>query len=121
MPHTPATEGIIGEEELRCLKPSAVLINPARAILIQEEALMKCLSEGWIRGAAIDVHYSYPFPADHPLWTMPNLILTPHISGADASPHFLERVYDIFLQNCRRYAENRRLINELTEDQLRGK
>ena len=121
MPLTPATEGIIGEEELKALKSTAVLINPARALLIQEEALMRCLSEGWIRGAAIDVHYAYPLTADHPLWSMPNLILTPHVSGAEASPRFLERVYDIFLQNCRRYADDRKLLNELSDDQLMGK
>ena len=120
MPHTPATDGIIGEGELRTLKNTAVLINPARARLVREEALIRCLTEGWIRAAAMDVHYAYPLPPEHRLWTMPNLILTPHISGADANPHFLERLYDIFLRNCRRYADGAPLINELTEDQLKG-
>ena len=120
LPLTPATEGIVGEEELKLLKPSAILVNPARAPLIREEAFVRCLREKWIRGAALDVHYAYPLPADHPLWSMPNLVLTPHISGSAASTHFLDRIYDIFAQNLGRYGAERPLLNELTESQLKG-
>jgi len=120
LPLTPATSGIIGEEELRMLKPSAVLINPARAGIIEETAYVKCLREGWIRGSSLDVHYAYPLPPEHPLWSMPNLIMTPHISGAAANPKFLERAYDIFVGNVRRYCIGDPLLNELTEAQLMG-
>ena len=120
LPLTPATEGLIGEDELRMLKPTAILINPARAPIIREEAFVKCLREGWIRGAAMDVHYAYPLPPDHALWAMPNLVLTPHISGSGASTHFLERVYDIFTQNVERHVAGEPLLNELSESQLRG-
>lgn len=119
---TRVTKGIVGEAELRMLKPSAVLINLARAAIIKEEALLKCLREGWIRGAAIDVHYAYPLPPpEHPLWSLPNVILTPHISGSGSSPHFLKRTYDIFLQNLQRYSAGQPLLNELTAAQLQGK
>ncbi len=120
MPLTPATEGIIGEKELRMLKPTAVLLNPARAHIIDEEAYINCLREGWIRGAALDVHYAHPLPPEHPLWTTPNLIMTPHISGLDASTHFLKRIYDMFIRNVERYCKGEPLLNELTESQLRG-
>ena len=120
LPLTPATQGIVGEEELRQLKPSAILINPARAGLIREDAFVRCLREKWVRGAALDVHYAYPLPPDHPLWTMPNLVLTPHISGSAASTHFLDRIYDIFAQNLERYGSGRALLNELSKAQLRG-
>ncbi len=120
MPLTPATEGIIGEKELRMLKPTACLLNPARAPIIQEEAYVKCLREGWVRGAALDVHYAHPLPPEHPLWTMPNLIMTPHISGSDASTHFLKRIYDMFIRNVEQYCKGEPLLNELTESQLRG-
>ena len=120
MPLTPATEGIIGEKELRMLKPSAVLINPARAAIIEEQAFIRCLKEKWIRAAALDVHYAYPLPPDHPLWSMPNLIMTPHISGSAANPNFLRRIYDIFIQNYIRYVEGKPLLNELSESQLKG-
>ena len=120
LPLTPATEGLVGEQELRMLKPNAILINPARAPLIQEEAFVRCLRENWIRGAALDVHYAYPLPSDHPLWSMPNLVLTPHISGSAASTHFLDRIYSIFTQNLERYGAGQALLNELSESQLRG-
>lgn len=120
IPQTPATEGIVGEDELKQLKPSAYLLNPARGPLIKESALLKALNDGWIAGAAIDTHYQYPLPSEHPLWQMKNVILTPHISGSSASPHFLERVWDIFSQNVSRLLEGKALLNELTEDQLKG-
>lgn len=120
-PQTPATTGMIDENELRMLKPSAVLINPARAPIVPLEALTRCLKEKWIRGASFDVHYAYPLPPDHPVWDLPNLILTPHISGSVESPHFLDRIYDIFSQNVRRITAGEPLLNELTPAQLQGK
>lgn len=116
---SPKTEGIIGEEELRMLKPTAVLINPARAPLINEQAYIKCLQEGWIQGSSCDVHYAYPLPPEHSLWSMPNLILTPHIAGG-VTDKFMQRVYDLFLKNIECYSRDEALLNELTEDQLKG-
>lgn len=121
VPLTPATKGIIGERELRMLKPHAVLINCARAPIIEEQAYLRCLREKWIRGSSLDVHYAYPLPAEHPLWKMPNLIMTAHISGAALSDKFLPRAYSIFLQNLERFTKGKPLLNELTEDQLKGK
>jgi phosphoglycerate dehydrogenase-like enzyme len=120
MPLTNATEGLIGEDELQSLSRHAYLLNPARARIVQEAPLLRALREGWIAGAAIDVHYHYPLPADHPLWSMPNVILTPHVSGGGGAPHFLERLWDIFRQNIGRYLEGRPLLNELTSAQLSG-
>ena len=120
LPLSPATEGLLGERELQMLKPSAVLINPARARIVDEQALLKCLREQWIRGASFDVHYAYPLPPEHPLWAMPNIILTCHISGSCASPHFSERIYDIFAHNCGAFVRNEPLMNELSDSQLRG-
>ena len=120
MPITPASTGIIREAELRMLRPHAVLINPARAGLVQEDALVRCLTEGWIRGATFDVHYAYPLPPEHRVWSLPNLILTPHISGASLNPHFQTRTFDIFTQNLQRFVAGRPLLNELTPEQLRG-
>lgn len=118
IPQTGSTEGIVGETELKMLRPQAYILNPARGPLIQEAALLRALQEGWIAGAALDTHYYYPMPADHPLWSMPNVIMTPHISGSSDSPHFLERVWDIFVQNVKRFQEGQPLLNELTVAQL---
>lgn len=120
VPQTPGTEGMVGEEELRMLKPTAFLLNPARGPLIKEEALLRALSGGWIAGAALDTHYHYPLPADHPLWRMKNVILTPHISGSSASPHFLERVWDVFCQNVQRLLTDTPLLNQLSVSALKG-
>lgn len=120
IPQTAVTVGIIGESELKMLPPHAFLLNPARGPLVQEHALLKALDRGWISGAALDTHYHYPMPADHPLWTMPNVILTPHISGSSASNRFLERTWDIFIQNIKRFQNGKPLLNELTVQQLSG-
>lgn len=119
IPQTGSTEGIVGEAELRMLNPNAYLLNPARGPLIQEQALIRALNERWIAGAALDTHYYYPMPPDHPLWKVPNVILTPHISGSSASPHFLERVWDIFVQNVQRFKNGEALLNELAPLELK--
>lgn len=120
MPLTESTRGIIGLAELEALPPSACVLNPARGPIIQEAALLKALRKGAIAGAALDTHYYYPMPADHPLWRFPNVIMTPHISGSTLSPHFKERLWDIFLQNVQRLLAGQPLLNELTAQQLGG-
>jgi len=120
MPLTPVTKGMIGEAQLKMLQPHAVLINPARAPLVQEEVLLRALRENWFRGTSFDVHYAYPLPPEHPLWRMPNVILTPHISGHSATVRFVERSFGIFCENLRRYAADRPMLNQLSESQLRG-
>ncbi|MFT4692242.1 MAG: phosphoglycerate dehydrogenase-like enzyme [Limisphaerales bacterium] len=120
MPLTAATEGVVSEPELRALRPTAYILNPARGPLIQEQALLQALREGLIAGAALDTHYHYPMPPDHPLWRMPNVIMTPHISGSSGSPTFLERVWDILVQNVGRLQNDEPLLNELTPQQLLG-
>ncbi len=117
-PLSTSTDGLIGEEDLQLLPRHAFLLNPARGKLVKEEALIRALNESWIAGAALDTHYHYPMPADHPLWKMPQVILTPHISGSTQSPHYLERVYDIFIQNLERYISGKPLLNELNAAQL---
>ena len=82
--------------------------------------MIRCVRENWIRGASLDVHYAYPLPPEHPLWSQPNVVLTPHISGSGLSPHFLERIYDIFAQNLTRFCSGQPLLNELSDSQLEG-
>jgi phosphoglycerate dehydrogenase-like enzyme len=119
MPMT-GNRGIVGEDDLRALRPSAFVLNPARGPLIQEAALIRALREGWIAGAALDTHYQYPLPADHPLWSMPNVIMTPHISGSNGSPYTDERIWDVFLQNVRRFRDGAPLLNRIAEKDLRA-
>ncbi len=117
IPLTPKTRGMVGEKELRALPRTAFLLNPARGPLIVEDALLKALREGWIAGAALDTHFYYPMPPDHPLWGFPNVIFTPHIAGSSVN----ERIWDIFIQNVERLLAGRPLLNELTREKLEGR
>ena len=81
---TPETIGLIGSQELRLMKPTAYLINTARAVIVEQEALLAALHEGWIAGAALDVYHNEPLRSDDPILKAPNTVLTPHIAGASA-------------------------------------
>jgi phosphoglycerate dehydrogenase-like enzyme len=115
LPRTRKTDGMIGIEELRALPRSAFILNPARGTIIQEQALLTALREGWIAGAALDTHYAYPLPPRHPLWQFPNVILTPHISGSDRSRQFPTRMGDLITQNVERYVGGGALLNRIDE------
>jgi len=120
VPLTRATEGIIGERELRALPRTAYVLNPARGRIIQEAALIRALRENWIAGAALDTHHHYPMPPDHPLWGLRNVILTPHVAAGGRTPRFVERFWDLFAQNVGRYSRGEALLNELTPAELSG-
>ena len=121
VPLTNATRGMIGERELRALPSKAFVLNPARGPIIAEQALLQALREKWIAGAALDTHYYYPLPKDHPLWRFPNVVLTPHISGSGLSPHFEERLWEIFVENVGRRVRGEPLLNVLSPGALAGK
>jgi len=118
MPLTSKTDGIVTEADLRALPKGAFLLNPARGPLIRQEALLAVLRDGHLGGAALDTHYAYPLPADHPLWVFPHVILTPHISGTSLSRRSHERMVDIFHQNVRRYVAGQPLLNVVTREDL---
>ncbi|HYF36083.1 MAG TPA: D-2-hydroxyacid dehydrogenase [Prosthecobacter sp.] len=111
LPITPRTKGLLGEAELRALPKGAFVLNPARGPLIQEAALLAVLRDGHLGGAALDTHYQYPLPPEHPLWAFPHVILTPHISGTTFSPHYREGLLDIFRRNAQRFVAGQPLLN----------
>lgn len=111
---TPGSRGLLGARELRLLRPSAVLLNPARAQLVDEAALLQALREHWIGGAALDSHYREPLTADDPFWELPNVLLTPHISGSGESPYYLGRVWDLFADNLARFRRGEPLLNTVS-------
>jgi phosphoglycerate dehydrogenase-like enzyme len=119
LPHTRHSDGMVGVDHFRAMRPTAFVINPARGPIIQEEGLLRALRENWIAGAALDTHFAYPLPADHPLWRFPNVILTPHISGAYRSVAFPARLADLFTQNVMRHLESRPLLNLITAREWR--
>jgi phosphoglycerate dehydrogenase-like enzyme len=108
-PITPETAGMIGEEQLRLMKPSAALICFSRGGIVDETALVRALQEGWIAGAGIDAFALEPLPTTSPLWDAPNTILTPH-NGATTDAT-VQRGFEIFLSNLAHYASNLPLVN----------
>lgn len=119
LPRTASTTGIVGAAELGALKPTAWLLNVARGPIVQEPALIDCLKNKRIAGAALDVHYAYPLPPEHPLWEMPNVIITPHISGSELSTYFLARIGELYYQNLKRCLEGQPLLNEISKEEWR--
>jgi phosphoglycerate dehydrogenase-like enzyme len=119
LPRTRQSEAMVGEREFQALPRTAFVLNPARGPILQERALLRALEEGWIAGAALDTHFAYPLPVEHPLWHFPNVILTPHIAGADQSANFSGRIADLFAQNVARFVEGRPLLNEITAEEWR--
>jgi phosphoglycerate dehydrogenase-like enzyme len=117
VPHTKASDGMVGAEELSSLKRGAFLLNPARGPIVQEAALLDALRKGHLGGAALDTHFAYPLPADHPLWRFPNVIITPHIAGADRSSLFPGRMAELFEANARRWLAGERLLNRVSRQE----
>jgi phosphoglycerate dehydrogenase-like enzyme len=115
-PLTTETRGMIGERELRLMKPTAFLMNIARGALIVDDDLVRALREGWIAGAFLDAFQEEPLPADSQLWDVENLFITPHASYI--SRHFLERSTREFAENLRRYVDGEQLRNTLREPTL---
>ncbi len=115
-PLTPETRHIIGEPELKAMKPTACLINIGRGQLIDEEALIRALDEKWIAGAGLDVTYIEPLPRDNRLWEFDNVILSPHISGG--MEDYMARATELFCENLRRWLKGQRLLNVV--DRKRG-
>jgi len=99
MPGTKDTVGFFTEERFRLMKPTAVFINSGRGSAVFSPVLHKVLTEGVISAAAIDVTDPEPLPTDSPLWSLPNLIITPHISGGFHHPSVISRIVDIAAYN----------------------
>jgi phosphoglycerate dehydrogenase-like enzyme len=108
LPSTQETTHLIGEKELRLMKPTAFIINIGRGNIVDEEALVRALEEHWIGGAGLDVFTQEPLPPDSKLWNLPNVIFSPHISGG--MEDYYDRATDVFTQNLRRFLEGKKLL-----------
>lgn len=110
-PLTPATKHLVGARELAALPDHAWLINIARGAIVDEPALITALQDGTIAGAALDTFEQEPLPAESPLWTLPNVLISPHNSGS--SPRSTGRVVDLFIENLQRFVKDEPLRNEV--------
>ena len=109
VPHTPATEGFMNRARFQRMQRSAFFINIGRGMTTKLDDLVAALNAGEIAGAALDVYEQEPLPADHPLWTMPNVLMTPHMAGY--GPYLDDRRYQIMIDNCRAFLDGKSLRN----------
>jgi len=111
VPITSETRHMIGEKELRMMKKDAILIITSRGAVVDENALVRALKEGWIAGAGLDSFETEPLTTSSELWGIPNVIITPHVGGSTTLPRYSERVCEFFIENLKLYNEGRPLIN----------
>jgi phosphoglycerate dehydrogenase-like enzyme len=109
VPLTAETRGLIDENALRAMRPTAMLVNVARGAIVDEAALVRALREGWIGGAILDAFATEPLPPEDPLWRLPNVLVTPHVSAF--APGYDARMADLFAENLRRYLADEPLLN----------
>jgi phosphoglycerate dehydrogenase-like enzyme len=108
-PHTPQTKRLIGRHELDRIKPGAFLINIARGKLIDDDAVIDALRDGRLGGAALDVFTQEPLDPSSPYWDLPNVIITPHVSGA--LQDYWTPLVALFSENLRRFDRGQPLMN----------
>ena len=111
LPLNDRTRGLLGEEELAVMKPSAVIVNVARGGVVDQHALTVALRDGRLGGAGLDVFENEPLPADNPLWRLENVILSPHVAGAGGNN--TRRFVELFADNLRRYRAGGPLRNQI--------
>jgi phosphoglycerate dehydrogenase-like enzyme len=114
LPLTPETRGRFGEDEFRAMKTSSCFINVGRGKTVQESKLVMALKEGWIAAAGLDVYETEPLPPESELYSLPNVILSPHCADKVASS--LDKVARIFLDNIRRFAKGEPLENIVNKE-----
>jgi phosphoglycerate dehydrogenase-like enzyme len=118
LPLTSETRGLLGDKQLRSMKPTAILVNVSRAQIVDENALYRALAERRIAGAALDVWYRYPteagstLPANQPFHELPNVLMTPHVSGW--TDGMLEARATLIAENIRRTARGELPLNLIT-------
>ncbi len=109
VPHTPASRGMLGKEQFARMKEGVYVVNVSRGPIIDTDALVAALRSGKVRAAGLDVTDPEPLPDGHPLWSMHNVVITPHI--ATVSDHSIERRVELFRDNIGRFLDNRPLRN----------
>jgi phosphoglycerate dehydrogenase-like enzyme len=110
-PLTPETENLIDATALAAMRPTAHLVNVARGRIVDEPALIRALQESRIAAAALDVTVEEPLPEASPLWTLPNVLITPHVAGETQS--YEDGVIDILTENLNRLWRGEALVNQV--------
>ncbi len=111
LPHTKSTDHMISADVLLAMKPTAYVLNVGRGKTVDEEALIDALQNGRLGGAMLDVTAIEPLPPESPLWSMDNVILTPHVSGRDLDPYNITIIHEIFMDNLKRFLAGQPLMH----------
>ena len=114
-PLTPATRGLMSAARIATMRPDAVLINISRGAVVDEDALVDALRAKRIRGAALDVFETEPLPTASPLWSLDNVLVSPHSADHTADAH--ERAVKFFIENLRRFDQGKPLENVVDLEQ----
>ena len=109
VPETPETQGMFGSAEFELMDQGAFFVNIGRGSTVILDDLVAALQQGHIAGAGLDVFQVEPLPAEHPLWNMPGVLITPHVAGN--GPYLDERRTELFIDNCRRFNDGLSLRN----------
>ena len=115
-PETPATRGLFDAGRFAAMKPGSYLVNIARGACVVTDDLVDALRSGHLAGAGLDVVDPEPLPDDHPLFSLPGVLMTPHVAIAGA-PGWYERRTAILVENCRRFAAGDELVNRVDKTQ----
>jgi D-2-hydroxyacid dehydrogenase (NADP+) len=116
VPLTAETRGMMGVDEFRLMKESAILINVGRGPLVREDTLLEALRHRWIAGAGLDVFETEPLRPDNPLYNLDNVIISPHVAGV--TPYYWERMAKLFVENFKRFLAGEELEKKV--DKARG-
>ena len=111
VPLTPDTRGMVGEEVLAKMKPTAFLVDISRGGVVDHGALVEALNTQSIAGAALDVYPVEPLPVSSPLWEMPHVLITPHTGGETSL--YEKRLVDIIVENVRRWERGEPFIHRV--------
>ena len=114
-PYVPQTDGLLGPAEFDALRPRAIFINVSRGPIAQEPALLAALQSGKLAAAGLDVFTVEPLPAGHPFWTMPNVLVSPHVSGETVNNSNLPA--QRFVRNLHAWLANRELEGTVDLDE----
>lgn len=109
LPYLPETAGLIGRNEFELMRNTAYLVNVARGSVVVESDLVDALRAGTIAGAALDVFEREPLPGDSPLWSISNVIVSPHVAGNPTD--YVSRIFEIFSDNLQRFLQKKPLRN----------
>lgn len=115
MPHNPQSVGLMNESRINAMKDDAILISSGRGSVLDQDALVRAMQGGKLWGAALDVTEPEPLPADHPLWDIPNLLLTPHVAGGMRLEITRKACIQMAQDNLKRYLKGEKLKNLVIE------